>query len=164
MDYCKPCPECEWDCEPPNAYVEMSDVISYGGTVRYSEKGYVKLKCPKCDYEVCAKSVREAVSKWNDESDNNAKENHIHKVICERCGKEFDECPDPENYIKATPLDLSERINNPSYWDGMNYSYILPCCEYKSERFLLKNGCINHFKKQFKEVTLQKEIDDMEEN
>lgn len=159
MDYCKPCPECEWDYEPPNAYVTMGDIIYRDGVVSYSEKEYIKLKCPKCDYEVYAKSVREAVSKWNKEYDKNTKENHIHKVICKRCGEKFDEFPDPEKHIKETPLDLSKRTNNPSDWNGMGYSYILPCCKYESEQFLRKNGCVNHFKNQFKGITFQKEID-----
>lgn len=164
MDYCKPCPECEWDYEPPNAYVIMGNIISRDNEVLYSEKEYVKLKCPKCNYEVYAKSVREAISKWNEESDKNAKENHIHKVICERCGKEFDECPNPEEYIKEAPLDLSVKIDKFGHRYDTGYNYILPCCKYESERFRYKNICANHFKNQFKEVTLQKEIDYKKEN
>lgn len=163
MDYCKPCPECEWDCEPPNAYVEMSDIISCGGTIAYVEKEYIKLKCPKCDYEVCAKSVREAVSKWNEESDKNIRDNHIDKCVCKRCGKQFDEHLNPEDYILESPLEASKKIDAFGKWHETGYSYTLPCCKYESEQFLNKNACVKHFKKQFKEVTLQKEIDNMEE-
>lgn len=164
LDYCKPCPECEWGWEVPNVYIEMSDAIYSGGAVKYVEKEYASLECRKCNYKLYAKSVREAISKWNEEYDKNAKENHIHKVICKRCGEKFDEFPDPEKHIKETSLDLSKRTNNPSDWNGMGYSYILPCCKYESERFLRKNGCVNHFKNQFKEVTFQREIDYKEEN
>ena len=161
LDYCKPCPECEWDCEPPNAYIEMSDIISSGGTIKYVERGYASLECCKCDYKLYAKSVREAISKWNEAYDKNAKENHIHKVICERCGKKFDEFPDPKNHIKEVPLDLSEKIDKFGHWRDTGYYYTLPCCKYESERFSYKNSCVNHFKNQFKEVTFQRKIDCM---
>lgn len=162
MDHCKPCPECEWDCEPPNAYVEMSDIIYCAGTVKYSEKEHVKLKCPKCDYEVYAKSIREAVSKWNEESDKNIQENHINKWVCKRCGEQFDERPNPEDYISESLLNFSE-IKAEVNVCNKAYTYILPCCKFESKRFLNKNNCVSHFEKLFKKVTLQKEIDNMEE-
>lgn len=164
LDYCKPCPECEWDCEPPNAYIEMSDIISSGGTVKYVERGYASLECRECNYKVYAKSVREAISKWNEEYDKNAKENHIDKWVCKRCGEKFDERPNPEEYVKEIPLDELEQPDSFGHWHDTGYNYILPCCKYESKHYLHKNNCIYSFKDLFKKVTLQKEIDYTEEN
>lgn len=165
---CKLCPECE--CNPmfntPDIYTEMRDVSYVSGEFFdcSADKELVTLKCSVCGYEVRAKSLRDAVAKWNKLSDENVKKNHIHKWVCKRCKGYFDEMPNADIYISESPLNEAKHMDVPEDYNGSAWSYKLPCCEYESGQYLSKGNCVKSFKKQFKEIELQRGIDDIKED
>lgn len=155
---CKPCPECE--CEPtynrPHIDTEIYPVLYVGGSPLINDKvgiDLVTLTCQVCGYQVRAKSLREAVGKWNKLSDENDKKNHIYRKVCKHCGEDFD-------YV----VETTKEVDPETLEEVTGYKFNITCCDsYESRLYDNEQRMNRALEKQYEEVVLQRGIDEIKE-